>query len=156
MIYNYGFFFKIHRNNYYFCSMKRIIIISLVVISVVVATIVVIKYLSNMNSNYITLNANEFEAAIADNQTIILDVRTSDEYIGGHIPNAINIDVNRAGFLYEADEKLTKDKTIAVYCHGGVRSRKAASLLCSRGFSVINLDGGITEWRNAGKETTVE
>ena len=109
-----------------------------------------------MNSKFTTLNANDFEKAIADSSAIILDVRTADEYSGGHIPNAINIDVNRAGFLYEADERLPKDKTIAVYCHGGVRSRKAASLLSDNGFCILNLDGGIKEWMSAGKETTVE
>ncbi len=106
-----------------------------------------------MNDKFTTLNANDFENAIADDQTIILDVRTADEYAGGHIPNAINIDVNRAGFLYEADEKLPKDKTIAVYCHGGVRSRKAASLLSDNGYTILNLDGGFKEWQSAGKET---
>ena len=102
------------------------------------------------------MNANDFELAIKDENIMVVDVRTADEYAGGHITNAINIDVKRAGFLYEADEKLPKDKTIAVYCQGGVRSRKAASLLSNDGYTVINLAGGISEWKNAGKETTVE
>lgn len=106
-----------------------------------------------MNGNYTTLNADEFEKAITEQQAIILDVRTDEEYAGGHLPNAINIDVNRAGFLYEADEKLPKDKTIAVYCQGGVRSRKAASLLADNGFSILNLSGGFKEWCRAGKAT---
>jgi rhodanese-related sulfurtransferase len=132
--------------------MKRTIII-LIVIAVIAAGVTAIIYFSNMNYKFTTLNANDFENAIADDQTIILDVRTADEYAGGHIPNAINIDVNRAGFLYEADEKLPKDKTIAVYCQGGVRSRKAASLLSDNGYKVLNLSGGIKEWQSAGKET---
>ena len=132
--------------------MKRIVII-LIVIVIVVASVTAIIYFSNMNSKFTTLNANDFEQAITDENTIIVDVRTAEEYSGGHIPNAINIDVNRAGFLYEADEKLPKDKTIAVYCHGGVRSRKAASLLSNNGYTVINLAGGITEWMGAGKKT---
>jgi Rhodanese-related sulfurtransferase len=132
--------------------MKRTIII-LIVIAVIAAGVTAIIYFRNMNDKFTTLNANDFENAIADDQTIILDVRTADEYAGGHIPNAINIDVNRAGFLYEADEKLPKDKTIAVYCHGGVRSRKAASLLSDNGYTILNLDGGFKEWQSAGKET---
>ncbi|MBO7570829.1 MAG: rhodanese-like domain-containing protein [Bacteroidales bacterium] len=132
--------------------MKRIIII-LIVIVIVAAGVTAIIYFSKMNSNFTTLNANDFEKAIANENTIIVDVRTADEYSGGHIPNAINIDVKRAGFLYEADEKLPKDKTIAVYCQGGVRSRKAATLLSDNGYNVINLAGGISEWNGAGKET---
>ena len=132
--------------------MKRIIII-LIVIAIVAVCVTAIIYFRNMNSKFTTLSANDFEKAISDNQVTIVDVRTADEYSGGHIPNAINIDVNRAGFLYEADEKLPKDKTIAVYCQGGVRSRKAASLLSDNGYKVLNLNGGIKEWMSAGKET---
>jgi len=134
---------------------KRIIIAIIIVVAILATTVAVIFY-TNMEDKFTTLNANDFEQAIADTATIVVDVRTADEYAGGHIANAINIDVNRAGFLYEVDEKLPKDKTLAVYCHGGVRSRKAAALLSDNGFCVLNLDGGITEWRNAGKETTVE
>lgn len=130
--------------------MKRTIII---VIIIAIATIAVVFIYRNMNSNYTTMNANDFELAIKDENVIIVDVRTADEYSGGHIPNAINIDVKRAGFLYEADEKLSKDKTIAVYCQGGVRSRKAASLLSDDGYTVVNLAGGFSEWKGAGKET---
>ena len=133
--------------------MKRILIISIIAISVIAATVAVILYFSNMDNTFKTLNANDFEKAIADtSSTTIIDVRTADEFADGHIPNAINIDVNSAGFLYEADEKLPKDKTIAVYCQGGVRSRKAATLLSDSGFAIINLDGGIKEWCKAGKE----
>lgn len=135
--------------------MKRTVII-LIVIAIVAVGVTAIIYFRNMNSKFTTLNANDFEKAISDSATIVLDVRSADEYAGGHIPNAINIDVNRAGFLYEADERLPKDKTIAVYCHGGIRSRKAAALLSDSGYTVINLSGGIKEWMSAGKETTVE
>jgi len=132
---------------------KRIIII---VIIIAIAAIAVVFIYRNMNSNFTTMNANDFELAIKDDNVMVVDVRTAEEYSGGHIPNAVNIDVKRAGFLYEADEKLPKDKTIAVYCQGGVRSRKAASLLSDNGYTVINLAGGISEWKGAGKETTVE
>lgn len=129
---------------------KRII---LIVIIIAIAAIAVVLIYRNMNSNFTTMNAHDFELAIKDENVIVVDVRTADEYSGGHIPNAINIDVKRAGFLYEADEKLSKDKTIAVYCQGGVRSRKAASLLSDDGYTVINLAGGFSEWKGAGKET---
>ncbi len=130
--------------------MKRTIII---VIIIAIAAVAVVFIYRNMNSNFTTMNANDFEQAIKDENVIVVDVRTADEYSGGHIPNAINIDVKRAGFLYEVDEKLSKDKTIAVYCQGGVRSRKAATLLSDDGYTVINLAGGISEWKGAGKKT---
>ncbi|MBO7570830.1 MAG: rhodanese-like domain-containing protein [Bacteroidales bacterium] len=102
-----------------------------------------------MNDNFITLNANDFEKAIANSTTIILDVRTADEYRSGHIPNAINIDMSRPDF----EKRLSKHKTLAVYCKNGVRSKMTAIILANRGFRVVYLDGGITEWEKAGKTT---
>ena len=109
-----------------------------------------------MNSKYITLNANDFEKAIADSSAIILDVRTADEYSGGHIPNAINIDLSSPNFPDEAESRLPKYRTIAVYCKNGVRSQMAATLLANRGYNIIYLHGGISEWIKAGKEKTME
>ena len=109
-----------------------------------------------MNSKFTTLNANDFEKAIANTSAIILDVRTADEYSGGHIPNAINIDLSSPNFLHEAESRLPKYRTIAVYCKNGVRSQMTATLLANRGYNIIYLQGGISEWINAGKETKME
>ena len=133
--------------------MKRTIIILIIIVAIVMAVIIIVNIFS-MKGDYTTLNANDFEKAIMDdNKPIIVDVRTADEYNAGHIRNAINIDVKGDNFLEIAEEKLEKGKKIAVYCQGGIRSRKAAAKLSSEGFSVINLEGGISEWIKAGKET---
>ena len=71
--------------------------------------------------------------------TQVIDVRTSAEYLSGHVAGAINIDVESSGF---ASEILTLDKAgvYLVYCHSGRRSAIAAGMLNDAGYTV--LDGG--------------
>jgi len=84
---------------------------------------------------------------------IIIDVRTPDEYAGGHISGAINIDYNATTFKDDV-EKLNKDDTYLVYCRTGVRSGMAQGIMKDAGFkNVTSLTGGITEWIAQGFET---
>jgi len=79
----------------------------------------------------------------------VLDVRTAEEVSEGKIPNAINIDFYSNTFEQQAS-KLDKNKTILVYCRSGRRSAGAAEVLAKKGYKVINLDGGITNWQAQG------
>lgn len=106
-----------------------------------------------MNNKFSSLNATEFEKAIVDVQTILLDARSSKEFATEHINNAINIDVSSPNFPNEAEARLPKNKLIAVYCKSGVRSQMAATLLANRGFKTVYLNGGMSEWKRAGKAT---
>ena len=100
-----------------------------------------------------SLDIKAFEEVIADTSVVRLDVRSLDEYSSGHIANAVNIDVTKDDFEARATFLLPKDKTIAVYCRSGRRSKKAAGILVENGYKVIELNNGITGWINAGKET---
>ncbi len=85
---------------------------------------------------------------------VILDVRTPGEYSGGHIENAVNIDHTGAAFSDEIG-KLDRSKTYLVYCRTGRRSKAAAGQMEELGFvNVINMEGGITEWQDAGLPVT--
>ena len=99
---------------------------------------------------YENVDVNAFAARITDQDVVLLDVRTADEYNDGHIRNAINIDVKQDGFIEEAKSTLPADKTIAVYCRSGRRSANAAGTLVKEGYNVVNLEGGIMAWTNAG------
>lgn len=103
---------------------------------------------------YETLDAQSFDDAITNQNCVVLDVRTADEYRQSHIDGAINIDVKSAHFLTSAKQQLPQGRTIAVYCRSGRRSANAATLLTGEGFNVINLDGGIIAWEKAGKQVT--
>src|ERR1035437_282374 len=77
---------------------------------------------------------------------VILDVRTPEEYIEGHLANATNIDFKATDFA-EKVGKLDKSKTYLVYCHSGHRSASAVEVMKTQSFQTLyNLDGGITQW----------
>lgn len=99
---------------------------------------------------YENTDVDAFASRITNQDVVLLDVRTAEEYNDGHIQNAINIDVKQDGFIEEAKSTLPTDKTIAVYCRSGKRSAKAAGLLAKEGFKIVNLEGGIMAWKNAG------
>ena len=99
---------------------------------------------------YENTDVDAFASRITNQDVVLLDVRTAEEYNDGHIQNAINIDVKQDGFIEEAKSTLPTDKTIAVYCRSGKRSAKAAGVLAKEGFKIVNLEGGIMAWKNAG------
>ena len=82
-----------------------------------------------------------------DENSVILDVRTEEEFLEGYIPTAKNIDIYKGqGFLDEI-EKLDKSKNYYVYCRSGARSAQACALMNQQGFeNAYNLMGGITDW----------
>ncbi len=84
----------------------------------------------------------------ADDRHIILDVRTVDEYNGGHIPNAVCFPLDE---IETSAEKRLPDKqqVILVYCRSGSRSKQAASILSRLGYKNIYEFGGIIDWDGA-------
>lgn len=76
--------------------------------------------------------------------TILVDVRTADEYSLGSIPGAINIPVDE---LRNRLSELPKDKPIVVTCAVGLRGYLAYRILVQHGYKdVKNLSGGYKTW----------
>lgn len=119
-----------------------------------VIAVVVVWAVSGQNAAYKTVNVEAFEELISQRDNVqLLDVRTQAEYDEGHLENALLINVNGESFLADAEAQLQKNKTVAVYCRSGRRSASAAEKLSKDGFDVVNLDGGITAWIEARKNT---
>lgn len=97
-----------------------------------------------------------FSKLISGSGVTILDVRTAQEYAEGHIEGALNIDVKDDRFLQTAEQQLSKENTIAVYCRSGKRSASAAALLADKGYKVVNLEGGIMAWQQHHMPTTTD
>ena len=76
---------------------------------------------------------------------ILVDVRTPDEFNGGHIPGAINIP-NETILLFPPKQLPDKSATILVYCQSGRRSAYARQKLADRGYTDIREFGGIMTW----------
>ncbi|MDD2820522.1 MAG: rhodanese-like domain-containing protein [Flavobacterium sp.] len=87
---------------------------------------------------------SQFEA---DENAVILDVRTEAEYNDGIILNAINIDIHKGQEFIAELEALDKSKNYYVYCRSGARSAKACEIMNELGFeTAYNLLGGILDW----------
>ena len=107
----------------------------------------------NKDIKYKNLSSAQFEELIKSPNVQLVDVRTLAEHMEGHIPGSININVkDEAGFPAAVDELLDKSREVAVYCRSGRRSRTAADILVKKGFKVYNLDKGILNWIEEGRE----
>ena len=69
----------------------------------------------------------------------IIDVRSPDEFKGGHINGAINIPL---GSLTQNLSKFKKDKPIITCCASGMRSASAKNVLTANGFTEVYNGGG--------------
>ena len=97
-----------------------------------------------------TVDAATFMKVAKQKNVIVIDVRRPDEFAGGHIARAINLDFE-AGVLASKFPKLKKTATYAIYCHSGRRSALALAAMQAAGFTrVYNLDGGIIAWQTKG------
>ncbi|MDA7777904.1 rhodanese-like domain-containing protein [Flavobacteriaceae bacterium] len=92
-----------------------------------------------------TVEKETFEQ-LMQNDYPLIDVRTPQEFVGGHIENATNIDFNSPSFKLELSG-LDKEQPFLIYCAVGGRSAKAASMMQSLGFKkVYELKGGYRNW----------
>ena len=78
---------------------------------------------------------------------VIIDVRTREEFVGGHIENATNIDFYSETFR-DMLNNLDKNKTYLIYCGSGARSGSTLDIMAELNFKeVYNILGGITQWK---------
>jgi hypothetical protein len=101
---------------------------------------------SNENSA-LTINSAEYSKAIVQMGAQILDVRTASEYQSGHIANALQANWLDPKEFKNRTQHLDKSKIIYIYCQSGGRSASAQAALIQDGFKVVNLEGGMSNWR---------
>ena len=105
------------------------------------------NFLGCQAADFRSMDADRFAQVIEDTTVVRLDVRTASEYSQGHIPGALLIDVTQADFMQKAEQLLPKDKTIALYCRSGRRSKTAAMQLAQQGYQVVELNTGFNSWK---------
>lgn len=95
------------------------------------------------------LTSLEYEAQyMASTAThFLLDVRTPQEFREGHIPGAVNIELDG---LANRLAEIPRDEPVVVYCRSGRRSQMAAQILAQAGFTNITDLGGIVAWQRQG------
>lgn len=96
---------------------------------------------------YRQISMADLAGALAQEQNaILLDVRTPEEYNGGYIPGAINLPSQSITAETAAAILPDKNQPIYVYCRSGNRSRAAAEALVRLGYTNITESGGIMDW----------
>jgi phage shock protein E len=93
----------------------------------------------------------EFEKQLATHKGQLIDVRTTKEYNSGHLEGAKHLHIYDKDFSQRIDS-LDKNQTVYVYCKVGGRSSEAVEVLKQKGFThIVELEGGIDAWSQAGK-----
>ena len=92
------------------------------------------------------VNLTECKSLLKMENIQLIDVRTVEEYKGGHIGNAKNIDFYSSDFRTQLS-KFSKNKPVLVYCHSGGRSGKTSLILKELGFlEVYDFQSGYSKW----------
>jgi phage shock protein E len=100
---------------------------------------------STSSSSVTKVSAPEFLNKISASDVVILDVRTPEEFAAGHLPNAVNINVEAEDFQAQI-ANLDKVTTYGVYCRSGNRSGIASEKMAQAGFSsIFNSTAGLDE-----------
>jgi UPF0176 protein len=114
----------------------------------------------DMNRKGKYVDAAEFNRLTDDPDTIVVDMRNHYEYEVGHFDGAVEVpsDTFRDQLPMSADLfGEQKDKTIIMYCTGGIRCEKASAYLLHKGFSnVFHLEGGIIHYANSVRTQGLE
>lgn len=98
------------------------------------------------------LGPDAFEKGISKADIQVLDVRTSGEFRGGHIKNALLADWNDKDQFNERIKYVDKDRPVYIYCLVGGRSAAAADWMRQNGFkNVLELQGGMNAWKKGNK-----
>jgi rhodanese-related sulfurtransferase len=86
--------------------------------------------------------------ADVDGETLLLDVRESDEWQAGHAAGAVHVPMMTVPARLE---EIPRDRDVVVVCRVGARSAQVVGYLLAQGWDrVRNLDGGMVAWVQAG------
>ena len=128
-------------------AMKNLVIFSFF-------AVVFMSCIGQKSENIVLIQPHQLQKKLSDSIQLV-DVRTSQEFLEGHIEGAVNIDVNRPEFSTEI-QKMDKSKPVYIYCRSGKRSASAADKMEELGFTrIYDLSGGIISWEKATKNSSI-
>ena len=94
---------------------------------------------------YHKISAEEAYEMLVSQEVVVVDVRTSEEYDGGHIENAVLVPSESIGS--EMPDVLPDNAaTLLVYFRSGRRSKDAAVKLLALGYQSVYDFGGVIDW----------
>jgi rhodanese-related sulfurtransferase len=110
----------------------------------------VTDFLTAIPSGYYTVSSiDALKKALANPQTLLIDVREKSEYQSGHIPSAINIPLRS---LSQNLEQIPRDRPVILSCSTGYRSAMGVMTLHLLGYeNVKGFPPSFMGWKNAGE-----
>ena len=96
-------------------------------------------------ADYHRITAEEAYEIMVSQEVVVVDVRTREEYDGGHIENAVLVPNESIGSEMP-DALPDKEATLLVYCRSGRRSKDAAQKLLELGYQNVYDFGGVIDW----------
>lgn len=94
------------------------------------------------------VTVDELDAALSAG-ALVVDVRETDEYVGGHVPGAVHVAL---GSVPGSIDAFRSDGTTFIICRTGGRSMKACEFLNEHGVAVANVAGGTIAWVTSGRD----
>ncbi len=133
--------------------MKNTLLIALILMSAVFAACqsAVKNEPAKTETEIKQLSVAEAKPLVENADVQFIDVRTPEEYKGGHAAGAKNFPLDE---LENLTAKLDREKPVYIICETGRRSQLGAEILQKNGFTdITNIEGGTSAWRGAGFET---
>jgi rhodanese-related sulfurtransferase len=97
-----------------------------------------------------TITPKELSEKMESEDVVLLDVRSAVEFRGEHAKGSRNVPVDK---IKDAAQELKEKGVVYVSCGGGNRSRRACNILESEGVNVVDVAGGLSEWKKQGLAT---
>ena len=87
------------------------------------------------------------------NGVLVIDVREQNEYDQAHIENSVLVPLSTVS-AEKINQINPQNKTILIHCHAGKRSKAAANVILSQGYTgeILELDEGISAWIESGQK----
>jgi rhodanese-related sulfurtransferase len=134
---------------------KYLLVMLIALIVILIGAIVYISSIDKTNTNsFSDLTPQVFAQDLTTGGYTLLDVRTVDEYNGGHIKNAKQSDFYQTETFSKFLGSLDKNGKYLIYCRTGIRSAKVMQEMQQKGFAnVHDLAGGYNAWVSSNLPT---
>ncbi len=100
-----------------------------------------------VENGVVRLNNAQFKKEVAKSNTVLIDVRTPEEYKAGHIEGSLLMNYEDTENFTRQIQSLDPSKHYILYCRSGRRSMNAAYIMISKGIKKISdLKNGISQW----------
>jgi len=116
--------------------------------AVILAVIAIVLELRHRRGGSFSISPNETVGLLNLGGTLLLDIRTAQDYEAGHITDARSAPGGELQGKLADTVKRFKEKPVLVYCENGAASAATAQRLREQGFTkVVTLRGGLQSWR---------